>query len=158
MLIWSIEDGTLEICNLMKKEWFCLTFFKRMWFIYGMLFITTMPKLIIVGQKIKDHFLFTWRPHRPIKKSLNAKLLKRRPCTQIVLITNWCNISIGYNIFYNNILLHIWAQIVWFFLYFLFVFFYTSDQIWNIYSSEKVAANTPIGTRKTITLWTYIHI
>lgn len=32
------------------------------------------------------------------------------------------------------------------------------DQIWNIYSSEKVVANTPIGTRKTITLWTYIHI
>ena len=30
MLIWSIEDETLEICNLMKKEWFCLTFFKRM--------------------------------------------------------------------------------------------------------------------------------
>ena len=93
-----------------------------MWFIYGMLFITTMPKLIIVGQKIKDHFLFTWRPHRPIKKSLNAKLLKGRPCTQIVLITNWCNISIGYNIFYNNILLHIDRLVL--FIFFICLFLY----------------------------------
>ena len=139
MLIWSIEDGTLEICNLMKKEWFCLTFFKRMWFIYGMLFITTMPKLIIVGQKIKDHFLFTWRPHRPIKKSLNAKLLKGRPCTQIVLITNWCNISIGYNIFYNNILLH--RSFGSFYIFYLSFFIHLTK--YEIYTRRKKLLQTP---------------
>ena len=110
------------------------------------------------GTKDKGSFSFHMKTTSTNQKEFECKTCERATlhanCPDWMLIYKFLSATIYFIATYYCIL----KQIVWFSLYFLFVYFWYIWPNMKYILLGKVVANTPIGTRKTITLWTYIHI